>query len=221
MGEIPDRQCAGGVRPLGQRLHVVKAAGAIVDLGQHQHRNRLVDGTFDFLRRGNSKRVSPVERSEQSFGHVEIGRKIAVVGKDHPPGRVEFECCGQRLIDLDRQGVADHHGAFGRADQPADAVADVARLSHPAGAVPAPDELLSPFLGHHVTDPIGRRNGQGAERVAVQIDDSIRDMEQGSCSREIGHRRSRSEARRILARRRIVSNSEVIYLKDFFDCPAG
>ena len=70
---------------------------------------------------------------------------------------------------------------------PADSVADTPRLRHPSGDVPAFDEVLAPFLRYHAADAIGGCNGQGTERIAVQIDHAIRDGEPGFCSREIGH----------------------------------
>jgi hypothetical protein len=47
--------------------------------------------------------------------------------------------------------------------------------------------MLAPFLRYHAGDAIGGRNGQGTERITVQIDHAIRDGEPGFRSREIGH----------------------------------
>jgi hypothetical protein len=47
--------------------------------------------------------------------------------------------------------------------------------------------VLAPFFRYHAADAIGGGNGQGTERIAVQIDHAIRDGEPGFCPREIGH----------------------------------
>ena len=39
-----------------------------------------------------------------------------------------------------------------------------------------------------MADALRRRDGQGTQRIAVQIDDAIRHVEQGLRSLEIGHR---------------------------------
>src|SRR5690606_7965414 len=105
----------------------------------------------------------------------------------------------ERLIDLDGERIAHHDSAFRRADQLSDAIADLARLRHPAVEVPALDEMLSPFVGEHARDTRFRRDRQGAERVAVQIDDTIRQFEERARAGKVGHCASlRSRKRWIL-----------------------
>src|SRR5262249_8881388 len=59
-----------------------------------------------------------------------------------------------------------------------DAIADAAGHRHPAGAVPAADQLFAPFGLDHVRDPRPHRGRQRAQRVAVEIDHAIGKFEQ-------------------------------------------
>ena len=182
----------------GQRGHVVQAPGAIVDLGEHQHRDALVERVLDRLGLDDLQLVAAVEHAHEALGHIEVGREIAAVGKDHAPFRPEIKGRGERLEHLDRERVADSHAALRRTDQPADAVAHLARLHHPASFVPASDQEAAPFFPKHGGDALACRDRQGTERIAVHVDDAIRDVEQRAGRREIGHSGSRRRKRWIL-----------------------
>ena len=64
-----------------------------------------------------------------------------------------------------------------RTDQPGDLVADAQRQIDPGMLRPAPDEIVAPLGLDDSGDPRCRRLGQGAERVAVEIDDPLRQRE--------------------------------------------
>ena len=187
MGEVPYRQGARGVGGGGQARHVVPAPGPVVDLGQHQDRDVLVERPGDFLRGRQPDFVAPTERPDQPIRHVEVGWEVAVIREDDAPFGPHLQGRGHRLVDLDGQRVAHHHGAGRRADQPADAVADPGRLIHPARVVPAADQHLAPFLGEEAGHALARGQRQGSQGVAVEVDDSLGQVEQGPGSGEVGH----------------------------------
>ena len=87
MGEVPDRQGPGRVRGPRQTGHVVQAPGAVVDLGQQQHRDALVESLAERFRRHQAQLVAAAERAHQSLRHVEVGREVAVVGEDEQAPR--------------------------------------------------------------------------------------------------------------------------------------
>ena len=185
VGQVPDRQCTDLVRGPREAGHVVPAPGPVVDLGQHQHRDPLVQGLGHRFRRDEADLVAAAERSDQPVHHVEIGREVAVIGEDDASLGPHLQGRGHRLVDLDRQRVAHHHGAGRSADQPADAVADPCRLIHPARVVPAADQHLAPFVVQQAVHPFARRQRQRTEGVAVQVDHPFGQVESGPGSTEV------------------------------------
>ncbi len=186
MRQIPDHKRARLVRGRAQRRHVVPAPGAIVDLGQHQDRDLVVDGIGHRFGRYGAQGIALAKGAHQPVGHIQVGREIAGVRQDHLARRVQFQRRGQRLVDLDRQRVAHHHRAGCRPDQPRDPVADTGGLIHPSGLVPAGDQHLAPFVRDRVRHPRGRRTRQGAKRVAIQIGDTLWQIEHPAGFCEIG-----------------------------------
>ena len=195
MREVPYRERAGRVRGSRQARHVVKAPGAVVHLGQHQHRDTLVQGLGDCFRRYQTQLVAAAEGVHEALGHVEVGREVTVVGEDDLPPGPELERGGERLVHLDGKRVAHHHRAGRRANEAADPVADARRCVHPARLAPAPNQHLAPLVAEQAGDAIARRERQGAERVAVEIDDPLREVEEGFGACEVGHRRGRRASR--------------------------
>ena len=59
----------------------MQAAGAIVDLGEHQDRDGLVHRLSDLFGRDYFQLVAAVEGSDHALRDVEIGREIAAVGE--------------------------------------------------------------------------------------------------------------------------------------------
>ena len=146
MGEIPYGQSPCGLGLFCQAEHVMYSPAPVIDFGQHEHGDVATDCRFDILRRHHAKFMAFVERFYQSFGHVQIAWEIARVRQDHPPVRAHLQRRRQRLIDLDRQGVAHHNASLGCADKPAYPISHPARLRHPSSLVPAADEHIAPFI---------------------------------------------------------------------------
>ena len=67
----------------GEALHVVAAAGAVVDFGQRDHRDIIGDRRFDIFRLDKAQFEIAIEQADQALHHVKIGREIAGVGEDH------------------------------------------------------------------------------------------------------------------------------------------
>ena len=73
------------------------------------------------------------------------------------------------------------------ADELCHAVADFGGFGHPACLVPARDEHFAPFFCHGFGHARRRCLGQGAERVAIQINHPVGNMEHGFGGGEVGH----------------------------------
>ena len=70
------------------------ATGAVVDFGQHQNRDGFVERAFDGLGVDDLQFMTPLKQAADALGDIEIGRKIAAVGKDNLARRSEFESGG-------------------------------------------------------------------------------------------------------------------------------
>ena len=68
--------------------------GAVVDLGQHENRDGLVEPAFDGLRVNDLQFVTPPQQATDALSDIKIGREIAAVGNDDSTRRSEFESSG-------------------------------------------------------------------------------------------------------------------------------
>ena len=91
---------------------------------------------------------------------------------DAPPGS-QPQAAGQELEDVDRGGVGDGHLVGRGSDQGCDEPGHPAREVDPAVRVPAPDEVPSPLALDDLAEALHGPAGQGAERVAVEVDDAF------------------------------------------------
>ncbi len=178
MRQVPHRHRPGGVRRARQPSHVVHAPAAVVDVRQHQHGDALIQRRLDRIRRNQPDLVTATKQRAQSLRHIQIGREIPWLRQDYQSFRSQGQPRGQRLEQVHRGAVARHRAARLGADQLADLLADAQRQRHPAVAVPRPDQLAAPLALHHFRQPRFRRPRQRAERIAVQIDHSVRQLEQ-------------------------------------------
>ncbi len=79
-----------------------------------------------------------------------------------------------RLVEIDRRGVANEGLARRCPDQRSDAVAEPDRHVEPSGAVPAPDEVMAPFLFDGAVQNSCCGSRHRTERISVEIDDAFR-----------------------------------------------
>ena len=180
MREVPDHERAGGMGDARHVRHVVQAAAPIVDLRQEEHRRVAVDPVEQIAVGGEAQRHAG--RGGDAVGDVEVGREVAALGDDVPAcgciGLLQRDRRAQDLEQVDRRRIACADLAVARADQPADGVADGPAEGDPSGPVPAPDQPVAPFLLDGAADTLGGPCRQGAERVAVEIDDAVGQAEQ-------------------------------------------
>src|ERR1700730_10274042 len=85
-----------------------------------------------------------------------------------------------RLVQIDRGGVADDGLPGSRTDQRAEAVAEPERQVEPSGRVPAPDQILPPFLFDGAAEDCSCRARHRPQRIAVKVDHAVRDDEAGA-----------------------------------------
>ncbi len=173
MGEVPQGQRARRMGGPGDGGHVEHGPRLEIGLRQHDHGDRVVDRGLDLLLRHQPQRVPVAELADQPLGHVEVGGEILDIGQDHLALRPHRQRRGEQLEDVDRGGIDHRHLARRGADQPGQPVAQDQRLLHPAVLQPAADEVLAPFLVQHGGHALRHRLGQGAEGVAVEIDQVV------------------------------------------------
>ena len=186
MGQVPDGDDAHLMRPRRQRGHVVPPPGAIVDLREHQDAHLLGQRGLDLLGRDDPQAPVPSEMLQEPLRHVDVGREIAAVGQHHLS--VGHRHGGRkRLKQPYRERIAHGGVTRPRADEPPDAVAQRVGQSHPVGPVPAADRHPAPLVLQDAAHGGLGAKGQGAQRIAVEIDLPIRQHEARARRVEIGH----------------------------------
>ena len=159
----------------GDSGHVVQRTAAIVHLREQEH-GHVVAQAAEGLPLLHEFELHAVLRGER-LGHIEIGRKIFPLGNDDAALRRIGAGDGQRgaehFVQIDGGGVG-HHQFVGRgAHEAGDLVAHASGQIDPARRVPAANQAFAPFLGEHGLHPRGGCPGQGAERIAVEVDDAV------------------------------------------------
>ena len=160
------------MRSARDRRHVVHAPAAVVHVGEHEHGDVRGQG------RGNFMRLDQLERqalgARQAVGDVEVGGEVAALRDDEfalrRVGLGQRQCGAEHLVQVHRGRVAHQQLAGAGAYQRGDLVADAAAQRHPAGGVPAADELAPPFVDHHLLHASRRGAGQHAQGIAVEVD---------------------------------------------------
>ena len=82
MGQIPDCDNPQFMCPSRQARHVMPAACAIINLGQHQHGDLVTERFLHGFGCNQAQFVALAHGLDQPFGHIEIGRKIALIAKN-------------------------------------------------------------------------------------------------------------------------------------------
>ena len=113
------------------------------------------------------------EEADEPLCDIEVGGEVAVLGEDRETPRAEGERGREDLEHVDGRRVGAGDLSRRGAHEPRDLVAHAARQVDPPGVVPAPDQPLAPLAPDDVRHARGRRLRQGAERVAVEVDEPV------------------------------------------------
>ncbi len=177
--QVPHRQRAGVGGHARQRRHVVHAAAAVIHVREHEHGAVLVQRRGQFVGLDEHEFMPALAR--QRLGDIQVGGEVAALGDDalafRGVGLRHRQCRAQHLEQIDTGRVGHHQFARAGAHQPRDLVAHALRQLHPAGRVPALDEVHAPFLLHHLLHARGGGFWQHAERIAVEVDQARRQAE--------------------------------------------
>ena len=171
--QVPQRQGAGLMRRGVERRHVVPRGALIVDMGQEQHRDLTVERLRDL---GPGDGLHPQSRHQpgKAVRGIEVGREIAFLGQQDRPARTRTHCRGEQLEQGDRGRIGDQQLVRGGADDRREPGRDPPRRAHPIMLVPAGDEVSAPLHLSDLRKALGRRRGEGAQGIAVEVDDARR-----------------------------------------------
>ena len=184
MGQVPQRQRALRVAMAADGGHVVLVAGAVVHVREHgdgaigSYRLRQFLGTVD-----QAQLVTAVEPGGQALRHVQVGGEVAAFADDDAPrgmrgiAGLHLQGGGQGLEQVDGGGVGDHHFTRAGAQQRRQAVAQALGQVEPAGRIPAADQVRAPFGRDDVLGTGQGRFRPGAQRIAVEINHALRQVE--------------------------------------------
>ena len=172
VAEVPEHQRALRLRRGGDRGHVEPRGGLVVDVGQHHDRGVGVDRGGDAVAVDGAD-LDAGEGRGDALRQVEVGREIAGFGQDDVAAGLRLQRGDQQLVQVHRGRIRDQHLVRLRADQRGELGADAGRGVDPAGGVPAADQALAPFLLDRRRDPLRGGLGQGAERIAVEVDHAL------------------------------------------------
>ena len=163
----------------GQLGQVPELPGAVVDRGVRDEG----DVGTDLAQPGRDlRRRDPLDGEAGQAGgsveDVEVGGERVGVGEHHAPVRAHPGGRDEDLEEVHRRRVGDHRLPGGGADESPDPVTDPLRGAPPVGLVPRPDQPVAPLAFRHVGESRRDGAGQGAERVAVEVDQVVRHGEQ-------------------------------------------
>ncbi len=115
------------------------------------------------------------DKARHAGCRVEITREVRRAREDHPPAGPGADGAGEHLHEGDRRRVDGHNLALAGPDEAGDLVARPLGERHPL--FPAGDETCTPLLPGHLGQTARDRAREGAERVAVEVDDALRKEE--------------------------------------------
>ncbi len=166
--QVPEHECAGGVRGIRQRRHVVTFAGPEVDVGECQQSRVARQGSEELLAFHHADLAA--QHLRDTARDVEVGGKVRPLGHDDSPVRSCPHHSGDEPEQSHGCGVGDEHLTRRRTDQLGDAIADAQRRFHPSGLGPSANQDSAPLVLGHLAQSRHRGFGETAHRVAVEID---------------------------------------------------
>src|ERR1017187_7947144 len=174
VAQVPEHQCAGPVRDLGDGRHVGQSAAAVRHVGQADQRGVLGDGRPDriggqaLVDVGRQHAELRAAGRRDSLEHMAVAGEVVLVSADHVPPRPGAQCRRGQLVQVDRGVVGDDDLSGGRAGELAD---QVTRAPGQVGPViPRPGQGGAPFGPDHAVHP--RHGGQRkrAQGITVEVD---------------------------------------------------
>ncbi len=110
--QVPQTQHAHAMRDRVDRLHVMLAAAAVIDLGQHEDGDAFVDCALDFAGRD---RLDGDARNQclQPLSDIKVGWEIPFLRQDDPP-LAAHQRSAEQLEQVDRSRIADQQLIRGR-----------------------------------------------------------------------------------------------------------
>ena len=133
------------------------------------------------------------DAADRALGDVQVGRKIAEFADDGMSAGIGAQGSDDRLEQVRRGGVADDHLIRSSADQRRDLCPDALRCLDPT-LIPAADQPLAPLPRRQVGERRWHRLRQRPQRIAVEVDDTLRQHEPVAV-RPPADRRRRASAR--------------------------
>ena len=95
------------MRRSGQRRHIMAKAIAVIDMGEHEYGNILIQCRQHRLRCVNPDQLMCFARQpDQALSDIIVGRKIVAFGQDSAAFATIYscrpvECCGKQLEQID------------------------------------------------------------------------------------------------------------------------
>ena len=157
--------------------HVVQGAGAVVDVAEHEDGGVGVQVGFDLVALDGADGVAGFEELGEAVGDVEVGGEVAGLGQDGAAVGAEVEAGGEQFVEVDGGGVGGEHRVRGGAQEAGELVADALGLVDPVGVVPGADEAPAPLVFDGLGEAGWGGAREGAEGVAVQVEDFGREDE--------------------------------------------
>ena len=164
------------MRRARQCAHVVLLTGAEVDVRQQQRTDTVVQRIVQ-LAACHGAHFTAVEQCCHAARDIQIGWKVVVLGEDHGALWVRAQCCPEQLEETHRRAVCHEHLVLGGTQEARQLGADAVRRVHPRRLGPASHQAARPFMADQLVDAGARRARHPAERVAVEIDDVVIDVE--------------------------------------------
>ena len=151
--------------------------GLVMDVGDRDRDRVFVDRIRDLVLFAEPHLHAPAGRGGNALRDIIVGGEVAALEDQDAAIGAQRDRRRQNLEQILARRIADDDLAFLRTDQRRKLVAEVHRQVEPARAVPALDKVGTPFAGHHVVRARRRTLRHRAERIAVEIDHSRRNIE--------------------------------------------
>ena len=177
--QVPDREHTCGVGGSCDGMHVVHRAGSVVHMGEHQNSDLGRERVANVFGLNQLQGVAAL--AAEALGNVQIGGKVTAFTQHQAPLRRILRghgkgCC-QHFVEIDGGGVGHHHFIRTSADQRRNKVPQALRQVEPARRIPGANQPLAPLLGDHLGRSGGGSFGHHPQRIAIQIDDALGNVE--------------------------------------------